>query len=127
MIESTNPLDYGYTGSEAITISAKEFVLLKNAVEAGIAATMEAYLPEVTRYVNVKTTKVVKNPTSEDLVSKKVVLVTDREATFSQENVSVKYNANKITREMIQAQALIMEIHERNVEVGVAIHSSKLK
>lgn len=126
-VEQKNPMEYGYLGDEQITISAKEFMLIKQALEAGISATMETSLPEITKYVNFETTEDVLKPRAEDLSSGKVVLVTDRVATFSQDNVQVKYDAKRLTREMVLSQELILEIHNRNVEAGVAIHQSALE
>ena len=117
--EAKNPLEYGYLGDERVEITAKEFMQLKNAVEQGINATLESYLPEVLRYVNRETSEIVLEPSQEDVASGKVVTVTDREATFNPANVKYQYNT-KLSPDMIKGQQLIMEIHERNVEVGVA-------
>ena len=117
--EVKNPLNYGYLGDEKIEITAKEFIAMKTAVEQGINSTLESYLPEVVKYVNIETSKIVDNPSQEDLQSGKVTLVTDRDATFSPSNVKYQYST-KLTPDMIMGQQLIMEIHERNVETGVA-------
>lgn len=117
--EAKNPLEYGYLGEERVEITAKEFMQLKNAVEQGINATLESYLPEVLRYVNRETSEIVLEPSQEDVASGKVVTVTDREATFNPTNVKYHYNT-KLSPDMIKGQQLIMEIHERNVETGVA-------
>ena len=117
--EVKNPLNYGYLGDEKIEITEKEFIAMKTAVEQGINSTLESYLPEVVKYVNIETSKIVDNPSQEDLQSGKVTLVTDRDATFSPANVKYQYST-KLTPDMIMGQQLIMEIHERNVETGVA-------
>lgn len=117
--EVQNPLNYGYLGDEKIQITAKEFIAMKTAIEQGINSTLESYLPEVIKYVNVETSKIVENPSAEELQSGKVTLVTDRDATFSPTNVRYQYST-KLTPDMIMGQQLIMEIHERNVETGVA-------
>lgn len=117
--EVKNPLNYGYLGDEKIEITAKEFMAMKSAVEQGINATLESYLPEVTKYVSIETSSIVENPSQEDLQSGKVTLVTDRDATFNPVNVRYQYST-KLTPDMIMGQQLIMEIHERNVEIGVA-------
>ncbi len=124
--EVKNPLNYGYLGDERIEITAKEFIAMKTAIEQGINSTLESYLPEVTRYVNVETSKIVDNPSSEDLQSGKVTLVTDRDATFNPTNVRYQYST-KLTPDMIMGQQLIMEIHERNVNTGVAKSVEELK
>jgi hypothetical protein len=117
--EVKNPLNYGYLGDEKIEITAKEFMAMKSAVEQGINATLESYLPEVTKYVNIETSSIVASPSQEDLQAGKVTLVTDRDATFNPANVRYQYST-KLTPDMIMGQQLIMEIHERNVEIGVA-------
>jgi hypothetical protein len=83
-------------------------------------------LPEVTKYVDIESSKIVDNPSQEDLESGKVTLVTDRDATFNPRNVKYHYST-KLTPDMIMGQQLIMEIHERNVETGVAKSVEELK
>jgi hypothetical protein len=117
--EIKNPMNYGYLGDEKIEITAKEFIAMKTAIEQGINSTLESYLPEVTKYVNVETSKIVDNPSQEDLQSGKVTMVTDRDATFNPTNVRYQYST-KLTPDMIMGQQLIMEIHERNVGIGLA-------
>jgi hypothetical protein len=124
--EVKNPLEYGYLGDERVEMTAKEFMQLKNAVEQGINATLESFLPEVLRYVNRETSEVVFEPTQEDIAIGKVVTVTDREATFNPANVKYHYNT-KLSPDMIKGQQLIMEIHERNVETGVAKSIAELE
>jgi hypothetical protein len=124
--EVKNPLEYGYLGDERVELTAKEFMQLKNAVEQGINATLESFLPEVLRYVNRETSEIVLEPSQEDLTSGKVVTVTDREATFNPSNVRYHYNT-KLSPDMIKGQQLIMEIHERNVETGVAKSIAELE
>lgn len=114
-----NPAQYSYSGEEAITISGSEFLLLKGAIEQGINATLINFLPEVTKYINIEDSSIVESPSKEDLVSGKVVIVTDKDATFNGDNVRSFYG-EKLTPQMIQGQELIMTIHERNVTDGVA-------
>jgi hypothetical protein len=124
--EVKNPLNYGYLGDERIEITAKEFMAMKTAIEQGINSTLDSYLPEVTKYVDIESSKIVDNPSQEDLESGKVTLVTDRDATFNPRNVKYHYST-KLTPDMIMGQQLIMEIHERNVETGVAKSVEELK
>jgi hypothetical protein len=124
--EVRNPLNYGYLGDERIEITAKEFMAMKTAIEQGINSTLDSYLPEVTKYVDIESSKIVDNPSQEDLESGKVTLVTDRDATFNPRNVKYHYST-KLTPDMIMGQQLIMEIHERNVETGVAKSVEELK
>lgn len=124
--ETKNPMNYGYFGDENVVITAREFMMLKAAVEHGINATSESYMPEVLKYVNTEDSSIVEFPSDEDLISGKVVPVTDREATFSPRNVKFKYST-KLTPDMVDAQQLIMEIHTRNVESGNAKSIEELK
>lgn len=124
--EIKNPMNYGYLGDEKFEITAKEFMAMKNAIEQGINSTLESYLPEVTKYVNIETSKIVENPSQEDLQSGKVTMVTDRDATFNPNNVRYQYST-KLTPDMIMGQQLIMEIHERNVGLGVAKSAEELQ
>jgi hypothetical protein len=124
--EIKNPMNYGYFGNEEVVITAREFMMLKAAVEHGINATSESYMPEVLKYVNTEDSSIVETPSDEDLISGKVVPVTDREATFSPRNVKFKYST-KLTPDMVDAQQLIMEIHTRNVESGNAKSREELE
>lgn len=124
--EVKNPMNYGYFGDEQITISAREFMLFKAAVEHGINATSESYMPEVLRYVNTEDSSIVESPSDEDLASGKVVTVTDREATFNPRNVRFQYST-KLTPDMVEAQELIMAIHTRSVEAGIAKTKEELE
>ena len=100
--EVKNPMNYGYFGDEQITITAREFMALKAAVEHGINATSESYMPEILKYVSTEDSSFVESPTDEDLLSGKVVPVTDREATFNPRNVKFKYST-KLTPDMVDA------------------------
>lgn len=124
--EVKNPMNYGYIGNEEIVISAREFMMMKAAVEHGINATSESYMPEVLKYVNTEDSSIVESPSDEDLMSGKVVPVTDREATFNPKNVKFKYST-KLTPDMVAAQELILEIHTRNVEMGNAKSKEELE
>jgi hypothetical protein len=124
--EIKNPMNYGYLGDEKLEITAKEFIAMKTAIEQGINATLESYLPEVVKYVNVETSKIIDNPSQEELQSGKVTMVTDRDATFSPRNVKYQYST-KLTPDMIMGQQLIMEIHERNVGLGLAKSMEELQ
>jgi hypothetical protein len=124
--EVKNPMNYGYIGNEEIVISAREFMMMKAAVEHGINATSESYMPEVLKYVNTEDSSIVESPSDEDLMSGKVVPVTDREATFNPRNVKFKYST-KLTPDMVAAQELILEIHTRNVEMGNAKSKEELE
>lgn len=124
--EVKNPMNYGYIGNEEIVISAREFMMMKAAVEHGINATSESYMPEVLKYINTEDSSIIEAFSEEDLMSGKVVPVTDREATFNPKNVKFKYST-KLTPDMVAAQELILEIHTRNVEMGNAKSKEELE
>lgn len=96
-----NPNDYGYTGTEKITISAEEYMLFKVALEQGLLLTQNISYPALYK--------------EED--GKKYF---DNESTFSDENVKMEYDGKKLTKEMLIAQSLLVEIHLRNIEEGIA-------
>lgn len=127
MKDIKNVYDYGYNGNEEITITAQEFTLLKLAVEQGITATQRIDYPEVTAYVSKTTGKNVKNPSKEDILASKVTLTTDKEATFTSENAKVTYDGAKLRPEMLYAQELVLDIHLRNIEAGIAKSAEELK
>ena len=96
-----NPNDYGYAGTEKITISAEEYMLFKVALEQGLLLTQNISYPALYK--------------EED--GKKYF---DNESTFSDENVKIEYDGKKLTKEMLIAQRLLVEIHLRNIEEGIA-------
>lgn len=119
--------NFGYLGDEKIEITANEFNLIKVALEQGISATQTVTYPEVFQFLNKETGKAVKNPSKDDLALGKVIQVTDKESTFSRENAKLSYDGSKLAPEMLYAQELILEIHTRNVEAGIAKSAEELK
>jgi hypothetical protein len=117
---------FGYQGDEQITITAKEFIKLRSAVEQGISATIINYLPEVVNWVEVSTASKIDNPTQEQIQNREVVMVTDRESTFNPGNVKTFFS-DKLSMDMVEGQELIAEIHQRNIESGVAKSFQDLK
>jgi len=121
-----NPQEYGYLGTEKFEITSSEFMLFKMALEQGLRLTEVVTYPQVFEYVD-QEGKVVKSPSEEDLITGKVNKVPNTEKTFSDENLTVTYNADKITKEMLMAQELLMDLHFRNIESGVAKSIEELK
>ena len=115
-----------YIGSENITISAQEYVLLKTAVEQGLQALAMVSFPEVKAYVSVDTGEYVEKPTKKDLSDNKVVQTVSPEKTFSAENRIISYDG-KVTQEMLAARELIMIIHQRNIEQGLTTDVEELQ
>lgn len=114
-----NPQEYGYLGTEKFELTSSEFMLFKVALEQGLRLTEVVTYPQVFEYVD-QEGNVVKNPSEEDLITGKVNKAPNTQKTFSDENLNITYDANKITKEMLMAQELLMEIHFRNIESGVA-------
>lgn len=125
--EVKNPQEYGYVGDEKIEITAREFLTLSKAVSDGILATLQVHMPEVTKHINVETSEEVLNPSFADLSSGKVIKVTDRQATFSENNIVNIYDVTKLTRDMTMAQEITAHIHDRNVHNGVAKYRTELE
>lgn len=125
--ESKNPFEYGYLGNEEIKISANEFNLLRKAIDCGIEATQKIDYPEVLVYRDIETGKTVTSPKQEDIASGKVRLSTDKEATFNPDNAKIVYDGQKLKPEMLYATEMMLDIHIRNVESGVAKSKEELK
>jgi len=126
MTQENMPQGFGYQGDEQITISAKEFIKLKAAVEQGIRSTIVNYLPEVVNWVEVSTSNQVENPTKDQIQKGEVAMVTNRESTFSPNNVKTFFS-DKLSMDMVEGQELMASIHQRNIESGVAKSFQTLK
>ena len=127
MQDNINPNNYGYTGEEKFEISANEFQLMKVALEQGVRNTAKIEAVEVQMFLDAETGNVVENPTEQNLALGKVLVTTDKGATFSQSNMKYTYDMTKLTREMLMAQELLVDIHLRNVETNVAKPLDELK
>lgn len=126
MTQENMPQGFGYQGDEQITISAKEFIKIKAAVEQGIRSTIVNYLPEVINWIEVSTSNQVENPTQDQIHKGEVVMVTNRESTFSPNNVKTFFS-DKLSMDMVEGQELMASIHQRNIESGVAKSFQTLK
>ncbi len=111
---------YKYNGDEKITITAKDLMILKLAIDYGIQATSRFDYPEVMIYVDTTTGAKVNKPKKEDLLSGKYVYTVDPEATFSANNMKISYDGDKLKSEMLIGQKILNEIHQLNIETGVA-------
>jgi hypothetical protein len=127
MKEIKNPSQYGYTGEERFEISASEFQLLKVALEQSLQNCIELKATEVKMYIDKDTQEKVENPSEQDLALGKILVMTDKQATFDPENINYTYDMKKLSREMLVAQEMITDIHLRNVEQGIAKHVDELK
>lgn len=109
--------NYNYTGDENITITAKDFLILKQAVEDGINNTVIVNFPEVLTPLNRETGELA---TEMDIKEGKSILVTDSQGTFGQENRKLSYDGLKLTAAMLEANRILLETHKKNIESGIA-------
>lgn len=119
--------NYGYTGEEVMEITSYEFQILKIAIEQAIRNTEEIKFPKKYFWVSTKTDKEIKNPSKKDIESGNVKKMFDRDATFSQNNMVETFDASKLTRDMLEAQEIILQLHARNVEEGIAKSREELE
>lgn len=124
---SKNPTEYGYRGDEQITISAREFLLLRKAIEDGVNNATIQTMPEVIKYVTPEGDDFEGTPTEEDFIKDTVRAITDIRKTVSESNLKISFDPNKLTKEMLLANELLLEIHLRNVENNVATHRDDIK
>lgn len=118
--------DYGYEGNEQITISASEFFRFSSAINDALAQGTKGSFDEVVVYVDPITSKVVDNPTEEQLRNREVVPVGDKEKTFNPGNLRISYES-WVSPNIIHAKELLMKIHSRNIELGIAKPAEKLQ
>lgn len=119
--------DYGYVGNEVIEISVDEYYLLKIVVEQFLQTTMTGEYPKKYDFINTKNGKEVKNPQEKDLETGLVKKVFSKNKTFHPENLLESFDATKLTKELIDAQIVLTDIHLRNVEKGVAKTKEQLE
>jgi len=116
MKKDLNPLNHWYEGEENISINAREYGLLKTALEQAMALVIETTYPEITGFVD-KTGAVVEKPTQKQFENEEVQQVVMPDKTFSAANRKVHYKST-VTNELIAANELILSIHMRNIEAG---------
>lgn len=126
MSEQKNYNDYGYVGDEKIEISVQEFIALRKALEKAMDNGTKVELPQVFNYFDVTKGTRIKKPTKKKLENENVKEFFDSEATFSEDNAKVSYDAN-LYPEVYNGFSLLMIIHNRNVEEGIAKHKDELK
>ena len=123
--EPKNYGDYGYVGDEEIVISVEEFIELQKAINQAMTNGVVVQRPQIVQWVNAKTGKEVKfsMKAAQDGTIKQLP---DTEATASEENISVSYD-NNIFPHVYNGNKLLMGIHYRHVEAGVAKPTAELK
>ena len=116
---SKNYADYSYIGEETITMTVPEFIAIQKALDQAISNGVIAQHPQVIRWYDVATQKPVENPTEKQITGQKVRQLADAEATKSEYNLRVSYNAN-LFPVVFNGREVTMAVHERMVEDGVA-------
>jgi hypothetical protein len=119
------PSEYGYKGDEQITITGKEFLLLREAIKDGIQASIDYRMDEVVKWVN-QDGEDIENPTPEQIVNGEVRKATDIRATFSDENTKTYFDPRRLTNEMLLGQELMLDIHMRNINNQIAVHKDEV-
>lgn len=120
------PGDYGYRGDEQITITGREFLLLRKAIEDAINNATLYRMDEVWRWVD-ENGEDVENPSSEDVLQGKVRRVTDIKNTVSESNLTVYFDPKMLTNEMLFGQELLLDIHLRNINNNIATNFADAK
>lgn len=119
------PSEYGYKGDEQITITGREFLLLRKAIEDGINNATLYRMDEVTKWVNLDGEDV-ENPTPEQIANEEVHKVMDIRQTVSDNNLTVFFDPTKLTKEMLLGQELMLDIHMRNINNQIAVHKDEV-
>jgi hypothetical protein len=120
------PGDYGYRGDEQITITGREFLLLRKAIEDAINNATLYRMDEIWRWVD-ENGEYVENPSSEDVLQGKVRRVTDIKNTVSESNLTVYFDPKMLTNEMLFGQELLLDIHLRNINNNIATNFADAK
>lgn len=120
--EVKNPGEYGYDGTEELTISPKELMSLKGAIEYALNKETTVAYPEKYVYIDTETGKNVKNVSEKN--KQKVKKVADIQKTLHAEP-TITRTAEGI--QLLRVKLLIDEIHMRHVDAGVAKHHSELE
>lgn len=118
--EQNQPKDYsafGYIGDETITMSIQEFNAMRQGLEKALQNGVITDYPQVVKWFNQKGQ--VDNPTEKQIREGQVRQFADNRMTFSEENLTVRYNSN-IFPEIYNALETGMQVHTRMVDEGVA-------
>lgn len=108
-------------GTELVLkLTPQQFLTLRNAIGQAIGLTEIKTLPEVRTYVSTKTGEPVKKVAKGQIEKGEVVQVTDPNRTFDPSNLTISYDATKITMDLLQANALLEASFKQHVEEGLA-------
>lgn len=103
-----------------IKVTPQQFLVLRNAIGQAIGLTEIKTLPEVRTYVSTKTGEPIKKVSKGQIEKGEVIQVTDPNRTFDPNNLVVSYDANKISMDMLSANALLEVIFKEHIEQGLA-------
>ena len=121
-----SPNEFSYRGDELITITANEFLAIVKANEIAIKQGVETKFKAQPEWVSTLTGAIVTEPTQEDLQSGVVTQVTSIERTFSAENFEETFAA-WLYPDVIQLKEMLLGVHKRQIETGVAVHFATLR
>lgn len=121
-----SPNEFSYRGNELITITANEFLAIVKANEIAIKQGIETKFKAQPEWVSTVTGAIVTEPTQEDLQSGLVTQVTSIEKTFSADNFQETFAA-WLYPDVIQLKEMLLGVHKRQIETGVAVHFETLK
>lgn len=117
--QEKNPQEYGYVGDELITMTAEDFISLRQALNASLSKETSLTYPEKYKYINRENGEAIKN-------------VTDKNKAVALKIVDVSATLNSLplvsrTPEgirLLEMELVMGRIHIDMVESGVAKHKS---
>lgn len=111
---------YDENSELTIKLTPQEFIAMRNAIGQAINQCEVKTLPEVRIYVSTKTGEPIKKVSKGQIEKGEVVQVTDPNQTFALDNLKISYDATKITRDMLDSNALLERIFKQHVDEGLA-------
>lgn len=118
MSKEKNLNDYAFAGDEKLTITADEFIALRQGINQGMNNGVVEQFPLVTKWYDAKTHKEVAKPTKKQIEEGKVKQFADPDATASEDNLHIAYNSN-IFPHLYTSNRVLMSIFQRHVDEGV--------
>lgn len=99
---------------QTINISVEDFIVIREALLDAINDSTKVGYKQQLIAVDPKTSQDVKEYTQEQVENGEVVLITDKNSTFSQENAFTFYDAEKLTPTMLYAHEKLTEYTFKN-------------
>jgi hypothetical protein len=119
--EFKNPQEYSYKGNEEIKLPAYQFKETIKLVNETLLEEMKEYYPEPRKWVN----KSNEDASKKEIESGEAFEVLDIEKLFQHEEPQIMYTKKGV--KLLRLKFLLEQIHQENVETGVAKHISELK